>query len=30
MRIIAEAPDRAMAEDRIAKVRAVVDRVLGG
>jgi phosphomannomutase len=29
MRIIAEAPDRAEAERRIADVRAVVDRVLG-
>jgi hypothetical protein len=28
MRIIAEAPDRASAEKRIAVVRAVVDRVL--
>jgi phosphomannomutase len=28
MRIIAEAPDRATAEQKIAQVRAVVDRIL--
>jgi hypothetical protein len=28
MRIIAEAPDRAEAERRVAEVQAVVDRVL--
>jgi phosphomannomutase len=30
MRIIAEAPDRALADQRIAAVQAVVDRVLKG
>ena len=29
MRIIAEAPDRATAEEKIAAVQAVVDRALG-
>ena len=29
MRIIAEAPDRATAEQRVKEVQAVVDRVLG-
>jgi phosphomannomutase len=30
MRIIAEAPDRGEAEEKIARVRGVVDGVLGG
>jgi phosphomannomutase len=30
MRIIAEAPDKATAEQRISRVRDVVDRALGG